>query len=90
MDVFNPERGELSESKFSENRFSPENQKKLQQAVDRNKETFPDLFRCPQAKCGFPVKIKKLIDHLRVYCTNCGWETIVKKSSIKHNKSLLT
>ncbi len=83
MDVFNPELGEFSESKFGENRFSPDIQEKLQNALDQNKEQFPDVVQCPQKACGFPLKIKKLSDHLRVHCTNCGWKTIVQKSVSK-------
>ncbi len=83
MDVFNPELGELSESKFGENKFSSDNEKKLQKAIDEDKETFPDIIQCPQPTCGFPLKLRKMTNHIRVFCSNCGWEKIVKKTGRK-------
>jgi hypothetical protein len=80
MDVFNPELGEFNESKFGENKFSPENEKRLKQALEQDKENFPDIIQCPKPTCGNPLKIEKRNNHLRVYCARCGWETIVKKN----------
>jgi hypothetical protein len=81
MSVFNPELREDRESKWETNRFSPDLQKKLLKALDDGKDRFPDIVQCPNQSCGNPLKIEMLVDLIYIYCTNCGWENYLKKST---------
>lgn len=79
MSIFNPEMKEFSESGFEAAMFSPDTEKKLLQALQDGKESFPDLVQCPNHTCGNPLKITIQEHGIRVYCVNCGFERIVQK-----------
>ena len=79
MSVFNPEMKEFSESGFEAKKFSPDMEKKLLKALDDGKEKFPDLIECPNKVCGNPLKVEMRDGFVRVYCTNCGWERLLRK-----------
>ncbi|MBI2550887.1 hypothetical protein HYV73_00895 [Candidatus Uhrbacteria bacterium] len=80
MNVFNPEMKEFSESGFEAKKFSPDIEKKLLKALDKGKETFPDLIQCPNRQCGNPLKIEMRQESILLYCTNCGWERMLKRA----------
>lgn len=86
MSVFNPELRENRESKWEANRFSPDLQKKLLKALDDGKDRFPDIVQCPNQSCGNPLKIEMQVDAVHVYCTNCGWESVVRRAPISSSR----
>ncbi|MBU0614297.1 hypothetical protein KJ766_03395 [Patescibacteria group bacterium] len=78
--VLDPEYREQRESFFEQKRFSPEAKKKLLKALNSGKETFADIIQCPNEFCQNPLKVEVKKDSIRVSCTNCGWEQIIKRS----------
>ena len=78
MSIFNPEQREGREKNYEANKFSLDIEKKLLSALKRRKETYPDIVQCPNRSCGCPVKIEMKKDSVRVYCTSCGWEKVLK------------
>lgn len=79
MSVFNPELREHRESTWEANKFSPDLQEKLLKALDDGKDRFPDIVQCPIESCGNPLKVEMQVDSVHVYCTNCGWESYLKR-----------
>lgn len=79
MSVFNPELREYRESNFEANKFSYDVERKLQKALDQNKEVFPDIIQCPNRSCGCPVRVEMKTDLIRISCGSCGWERIIKR-----------
>tara|TARA_B100001964_G_C14125125_1_gene550173 strand:+ start:595 stop:846 length:252 start_codon:yes stop_codon:yes gene_type:complete len=77
MSIFNLEYKEDRESLFEANKFSPETEKKLFEAMKNKKETFPDVVQCPNASCGCPLKVDIQEDLIRLSCSSCGWERLV-------------
>ena len=80
MSVFNPELKEYSESNFEEKKFSPEIEKRILQEVKKGKEKFPGIIQCPNQSCGSPLKVEVQADFIRLYCTNDGWERMLRRT----------
>ncbi|HLD20701.1 MAG TPA: hypothetical protein VJB64_01245 [Patescibacteria group bacterium] len=74
MSIFNPELREEREGFFEAKHFSPDFERRLLSALDRKRETFPDIVLCPNKSCGCPLKIQFLEDAVRAWCPSCGWE----------------
>lgn len=81
MSIFNPEQREDRELRYEANKFSPDTERKLLSALKARKETYPDIVQCPIRSCGCPVKVEMEKDFVRLYCTSCGWEKILKQQS---------
>ncbi|MBI4592340.1 hypothetical protein HY733_02745 [Candidatus Uhrbacteria bacterium] len=53
MSIFNPELKEEREGFFEAKHFSSDFEKRLLRALDRKRETFPDIVLCPNKSCGW-------------------------------------
>ncbi|NQV90302.1 hypothetical protein HQ487_02740 [Candidatus Uhrbacteria bacterium] len=82
MSIFNPENREDRESLFEAKKFSPEFEKRLLTALEKKRESFPDVILCPNGSCGCPMKVQFLENAVRVWCVQCGWEQILRSAQV--------
>ena len=81
MSIFSPEFKEFSETNFEKNKFSREIETKLLKALSEGKERFPDIVQCPNKSCGNPLKVEMKKEEIFLFCTNCGWEQVVRNNT---------
>lgn len=80
MSIFSPEFKEFSETNFEKNKFSREIEAKLLKALSQGKERFPDIVQCPNKACGNPLKVEMKKEEIVLWCSNCEWEQVVRKT----------
>lgn len=80
MSGLNPEYRENPETKYEVNKFSPDLEKKMLQALNDKKEVFPDVVLCPNQSCGNPLTVVILENYISCSCANCGCQKILQKT----------
>ncbi|MBU0531275.1 IBR domain-containing protein [Patescibacteria group bacterium] len=53
--------------------LTPELEDKIRDKIAKH-EVYPDMVFCPNKGCGQPVNLEIKTDHIRLYCSICGYE----------------
>jgi hypothetical protein len=77
--MFSPEEKETIESGWERKGFKENLESSILNRWNAGFDTFPDPIQCPVRACKNPLKVEIRDKILLIYCTNCGFEQIIKR-----------